>query len=184
MMRQLFSRKKTFKYVVIAVVLGCSTTVSAAHLGAVQQGLNTQRQQWRLLEADEYVFRFERICFCPLEFVSPGLVHVVDGDIESVRHAVTDEVLDSMFFLTVNELFDQVQSAIDSHADEMLVEYDGPLGHPTSIDIDFIELAIDDELSFRARDLRVVPEPQSVVLMILGLVLLIHWHSHREFNER
>ena len=70
-------------------------------------------------------------------------------------------------------LFDQVQLAIDFPAHEVLVEYSGSFGYPTLIDIDFIALAIDDEMLYRVRDLHVVPEPQSIGLMVAGLLLWV-----------
>lgn len=169
-----------FQYAIIAIVLGCSAPASAT----VQEELNVRRLQWQLLEPDEYVFRFERSCYCLPEFTTPGLVHVVDEEIASVRHTVTNEALDPMFYLTVDELFDQVQLAIDFPADRLLVEYDDLLYYPTSIDIDFITMAIDDELSFRARDLHLIPEPQSIVLMILGLVFWKSPMARRKNSER
>ena len=136
-----------------------ATTTSVTHLDAVQQELNTQRQQWQTLNLRDYIYHFERICFCSPEYVDPGLVHVVGGEIDSVEHAMTGDVLDPSLFLTVDDLFDEVQAAIDSNADEISVQYDGILGNPTTIDIDFSEYIADEEMSFRASDLRVIPDP-------------------------
>jgi len=136
-----------------------ATTTPATHLDTVQQKLNTQRQQWQTLNLRDYIYHFERICFCSPEYIDPGLVHVVGGEIDSVEHAVTGDVLDPSFFLTVDDLFDEVQAAIDSQADEIIVEYDGIFGNPTTIDIDFSKYMADDEMSFRASDLRVIPDP-------------------------
>jgi hypothetical protein len=136
-----------------------ATTTPATDLDTVQQELNTQRQQWQTLNLRDYIYHFERICFCSPEYVDPGLVHVVGGEIDSVEHAVTGDVLDPSFFLTVDDLFDEVQAAIDSQADEIVVEYNGFFGNPTTIDIDFSKYMADEEMSFRASDLRVIPDP-------------------------
>ena len=92
-MKNLTIRPTLFQGAVIAVLLGSLSSALAADMGAVQLELDHHRQQWQLLEPDEYVFRFERECFCLPEFVTPGMVHVAEGTIASVRHPVTDEAL-------------------------------------------------------------------------------------------
>jgi hypothetical protein len=56
----------------------------------------------------------------------------------------------SGFFLTVDELFEVVQDAIDQEAYSLTVGYHAQLGYPTSIDIDYLLNAVDEEVSFRA----------------------------------
>ena len=156
-----------------AVILGYSSTTWAGHLDAVQQELDAQRQQWQTSNVDDYTFRFERICFCPREWTNLGTVSVVGGQLESVQDRVSGDLLDPAFYLSVDQLFDEVQAAIDSDAYEIAVQYDNIFGYPTSIDVDFVELAIDEEVSFRVSDLRLVPEPQSFVLLSVGLCLVM-----------
>ncbi len=158
-------------WAIMAIVMGYPVPAFAT----VQEEHNIRRQQWQLLHADDYVFRFERSCYCLPEVTTPGLIHVVDGEIVSVRHPVTNEALDPIFYLTVDDLFDQVQFAIDFPADALLIEYDDAFCYPTRIDIDFISMAIDDEMSFSASDLRMIPEPASITLMIVGLVVWKSW---------
>lgn len=168
-----FDKNRAISFAVMAAVFSFAISTSAAHLDPVQQKLNARRQQWQLLNVDEYDYHFQRICFCSIDFTSPGLVRVSGGEIAFVRNPQTMDPLDPSFFLTVDGLFDEVQRAIDSHAAEIVADYDGTFGYPTSLDIDFLSSVIDEEVSFRASELRVVPEPNGVVLLILGLVSVV-----------
>ncbi len=157
MYEQLFYQHKAIGFVVLTTLTVYATTTSATHLDTAQQELDAQRQQWQSLNIEDYIYRFERICYCVPEYVDPGLVHVIGGEIDSVAHAVTGNTLNPSLFLAVNDLFDEVQAAIYSHADEMFVEYDGILGNPTIINIDFSKYMADEEMSFRASNLREMP---------------------------
>jgi hypothetical protein len=52
--------------------------------------------------------------------------------------------------MTVEGLFDYIQAAIDKKAHAVNVVYDAELGYPTSIEVDYIERAVDDEIRFKA----------------------------------
>ena len=97
---------------------------------------------------------------------------VSDGEITSVKHAATGSPLDPMFFLTVDTLFEELQRAIDSHAAKIVADYDPSLGYPVVLDVDFIAQAADDEVSFRAGELNVIPEPNCVVLLLSAMTAL------------
>ena len=55
-------------------------------------------------------------------------------------------------FLTINELFDFVQTSIDQRAAEIDVNYDATLGYPIDIDVDISRRFFDDDLGFRVRE--------------------------------
>jgi hypothetical protein len=59
-------------------------------------------------------------------------------------------------WLTVEELFDAVERALEHDAHEIEVTYDADLGYPDFIFIDHEEMAIDDEVGYRVLALSVV----------------------------
>jgi hypothetical protein len=59
--------------------------------------------------------------------------------------------------LTVTDLFDEVQAAIDAPADDLMVEYDPETGIPTLISVDQILLAVDDEFTITSRGFSQIP---------------------------
>ena len=154
---QWFWRHVTICLVALASLAVFTATTLATHLDTVQQELDARRQQWQSLDIEDYIYRFERSCYCVPEYVDPGLVHVVDGEIDSVAHAVTGSMRNPRLFLTVDDLFGELQAAIDSHADEMFVEYDVVWGNPTMINIDFSIFMADEEVLFHVSGLREIP---------------------------
>lgn len=116
-------------------------------------GPEDQRALWRELGIVSYEIDLAISCFCP----TPHLVTVaVENDvIVGVTDLETGDQLDaSQFarFYTVEQLFNLIERA-EREADQFEVEYHGELHHPTSIDIDWIENAIDDELAVQASGL-------------------------------
>ena len=74
----------------------------------------------------------------------------------SVSSASTGEDVDGIkdgVWPTIDELFDFVEQAIDEDADELIVAYDQEFFFPTLISIDWIKMAIDDEISHTASNL-------------------------------
>ncbi len=53
---------------------------------------------------------------------------------------------------TIEKLFNTLDSALNGGADKTTVEYNAENGYPESINIDYIEKAIDDEISFTVSD--------------------------------
>ena len=98
---------------------------------------------------------------CPLTFTQPGLVTVLDGEIESVIDPAEGSTLDSAHYLTINGLFDELQRALDYPAVQITVGFDDALSYPTNIFIDYSERVIDEERGFTASGLHIIPEPVS-----------------------
>ena len=131
--------------------------VSAGHLPQVQQQLDQHRLAWQAAGTIDYDFSFRRSCFCAPDYTQPGLVHVRGGRIDSVEHPNTGAALDPEHYLSVGDLFDEAQQALDNDAIEVRLEYDPLLDYPTSLYIDGHRQIADDEFSYTASGLRVLP---------------------------
>ncbi len=135
------------------VCLPMLTACSDLH-GPEQSELNANLAVWQSANIEDYQFRFQRLCFCA--FIDPVIIEVRHGDIASVILADSGTVVDTTqmggHFLTVGGLFEVIQDAIDQEAHSLTVEYHAQLGYPTSIDIDYLLNAVDEEVSFRASE--------------------------------
>ena len=129
--------------VTLCIVL--ATHASAGHLPLVQQQLNQHRLRWQAAGAVDYDFNFQRICFCTADYTQPGLVHVRGGRIDSVERPDTGAPLNPDLYLTVGDLFDEAQQALDNDAIEVTLEYDPVLAYPTFLYTDFNQFVADDE---------------------------------------
>jgi hypothetical protein len=56
----------------------------------------------------------------------------------------------AQYYLTVEELFDFILDAVERKAFKIEVDYDRTYGYPTSIRVDYIQNAIDEEMAFQA----------------------------------
>jgi hypothetical protein len=161
------------RWFVFSALIVLANVASADHLAEVGQALSENRQKWDALGVEDYDYRMKRSCFCPNEVVQPGLVHVRGGQIVSVEHAESGEALDAGLFLTVDELFDQAQASFDNHNFQLAAAFDTTLGYPTNVSIDVNEFIFEEERSFAAGELRVVPEPSTALLATLALLGLL-----------
>ena len=145
----MLNRPNTGRWLGIALLaltyMGCTDP-----LGPEQDGLAAARARWAMTNADDYVFEFQRSCFCPSDFVRPVRISVLDGLVSSAVYVDTEEPipnpLDSV--PTIDDLLDEIQAAIDGMAFSVVADYDADMGYPTNVAIDHIEMAIDDEMAF------------------------------------
>ncbi len=123
-----------------------------------QTALDDGRSRWEGTGITDYTIRYQRVSSCV--FCDPA-------DLVAVRLTVRADTLREVFdldqgqavvdflpgiFLTINELFDFVQIAIDQRAAEIDVSYDMTLGYPIDIDVDISRRFFDDDLGFRVRE--------------------------------
>jgi hypothetical protein len=163
----------------VAALLISANIASADHLDAVQQALSENRQTWDALGIEDYDFRMQRSCLCATDFIQPGLVHVRGGQIVSVENADTGVEIEAANYLTVDGLFDYLQSSVDNHAFQMTTAFDATLGHPTETFVDGHEFIADDRTSIAASQLLVVPEPTTLTLTTLALLTFTYRRPRR-----
>jgi hypothetical protein len=134
--------------VLVSTIAGCSGLFEPEG-----SELEENMEKWAESGIEDYRFRFQRLCFCIS--VDVFLVEVVDGEIVSATVADTGEephpaVVDQI--LTIDSIFAAIQDAMDRDAHSLSVTYHETLGYPTEVDIDYLENAIDEEMSYRASD--------------------------------
>lgn len=124
---------------------------------------DANKQKWLDSRPDDYSYTVERSGFLGPEARKPVDI-TVNGE----------TVTDSQFTdgsggsvpdynkLSVSDLFDTVENAINSGAAEVRVEYDAELGYPTSIFIDQSQQIADEEVYLNASNLAAISEnPQT-----------------------
>ncbi|MCA9168002.1 MAG: hypothetical protein KDB23_10055 [Planctomycetales bacterium] len=121
-----------------------------------QDELEAQRALWDAQSATDYDYVLQRECFCLDEARRPGLVQVRQAEIASVVDVETGQPLDAKIYRTIDQLFDELQRAIDLPADDIQTEFDDAIGYPTSLRIDFDFGIADEELVYHAREFRTI----------------------------
>lgn len=116
------------------------------------RALAEHQAQWASKGLDDYTFTITMQCFCP--FTDPLQVTVVDGVVTTITkagQAVEPREVDGLP-KTVPELFAVV--AAQTGAASVTVEWDPAFGFPTSIQVDSIANAIDDEFGYLVTNFR------------------------------
>lgn len=136
---------------VAVLAVGCDETGEREEM---QRQLDRNRARWEALALTSYAVHERVSCYCV--FGPDEVIVTVDGgEIVSVTHAETGQPVDTAtarFYYTVDDLFDMLERAI-READSLHASYDQTFFFPTEIAIDWIEPAIDDEISVEMRSL-------------------------------
>ena len=139
-----------------SIIWACSLVpgASLSPREATLRSLAEHQALWLSKNIDDYTFTVTRSCFCP--FTGPYEVTVVDGVVKGVTKAGAPvepvEPVEVQFIpKTVLELFGVVAAQVDAASLE--VTYEPTLGYPTSIVVDSIANAIDDEFTIEVSKL-------------------------------
>jgi len=115
--------------------------------------LTRNHKIWNDANISHYRFELTVGCFCPWGGLMPWKVEVKDGEVVSMISADGTEFDTSdplneyvLRFATVDRIFERLDSEQFKSADKLEAIYDSTYGFPASVNIDFIELAMDDEL--------------------------------------
>jgi hypothetical protein len=123
--------------------------------GAERARLAQSRSRWRVAAIRDYSYQLGRVCFCPPDLVGPFRITVRGGELSSVIDLGTGmaAIPNPQRHPTVEGLFDQIDAALDRDPDKIEVVYDSALGYPTRIAVDFVAMAVDDEVTYSATEL-------------------------------
>ena len=111
-------------------------------------------QTWESAGISHYRFELSLSCFCGFMDQMPLSVEVLNGEVASLNasdgNPITADDPNYQHFTdfgTIDLLFAEIENAMRSAgAGEIRVTYDPMYGFPVEASIDYIELAIDDEL--------------------------------------
>ncbi len=112
---------------------------------------------WASARPLRYRYHFRRVCFCRPTIVS-GTVAVQDGTIIGVTNAFDEQISqpipnpDLSQFRSIEQLFEEIRQAESRNADVITIKYDPFLRFPARVDVDFLVPAVDDEITYEARD--------------------------------
>ena len=123
--------------------------------------MQTNRGKWNAAGVSHYTFELIISCFCPFSEIMPITVEVKDGKIVSMTD-VNGKAVEGEFAQYIEEaasmdrLFDLAEKNA-SEAEEIEVAYDAQYGFPAAINVDFIKMAVDDEISYYVNNFKPLP---------------------------
>ena len=140
--------------VLLPLLVGCVIFTTPEE--DVQGELDINRAQWDAAEIHDYGINFQRLClFCGVEFLIPVRLTVRGDTIYEVTDVDTGAPVVEPApgaFLTIDEVFDVIQGAIDQSAAEINVRYNSMFGYPTDVTIDLSRSLFNDDAQFQIRE--------------------------------
>lgn len=124
-----------------------------------ERELTAARALWAQREPASYSISVARWCECLPEMSGPVVVTVRDGLVESRHYATTGAPVPPTYadlFPSVDGLFERIEAARHQPVARLDVRYDPAFGYPVRIAIDEDAVMADDEVTYDAKDLRVV----------------------------
>jgi hypothetical protein len=151
---------KKLLLVLMTLVLAACTAVGSAMGG--QSEIEQNKEQWQDQAISHYRYNLHISCFCVFVENMPLIIEVQDGEVVSMEFqngAEIDPSLHELFdkYATIDRIFAELEAGLNGAADKVTVEYDATYGFPTKADIDFEEMAIDDELYLTISDFEALP---------------------------
>jgi hypothetical protein len=142
------------------VTLGVGVLAACSPLAQAQRDLDDSRRLWAMQGVEDYRFHLQVSCFCPGEITSPVMIEVHNSAPASIIDVDTglpntSALLESNYS-TVERLQGFIQEAIQQGADSIQASYDPDLGYPIRVRIDYMQAAIDDEISIAVTDFEVL----------------------------
>ena len=103
----------------------------------------------------DYSFELRRSCFCGPDFTRRIRIDVESGSVIGAVYVDDGQPVTTPLgeLSTIEDLFDEIQNAIDREAFTLLAEYEPVFGHPTEVSIDFDIQIADEEMAFDVRNL-------------------------------
>jgi hypothetical protein len=128
-------------------VVASSCSVLDPEDDAQRDELESARSRWEMVGPAAYRTIQNHVCFCGTDLRGPIEIRV--GAAGTTRTYVADgRAVPSnlvQFFPTVEELFGEIEEALDEGADEVRVTYDPTTGAPLDVWIDYSERTADEE---------------------------------------
>ena len=123
---------------------------------SIQEAFDVNKEKWQQSGIKNYVYTFQRSCFCTRDATREVLTQVKNG--QAIESQFKDSGLPlpanlNFNSLSINDLFNTVETAIDKRVDIIKVKYNEKTGQPTSIYIDGKTGITDDEFSLIAKKL-------------------------------
>lgn len=145
--------KKILLLVLSLVLVACSAS------SEYDQNL----KKWQEANIEHYRFDLFIGCFCPFRNVMPLTIEVQNGEVVSITQVdgvvvATDDPSYELFIsaASMDSLFTMLEADLNGDADEVLVTYDATYGFPTSISVDQIKEAVDDEIFYQVENFEVL----------------------------
>jgi hypothetical protein len=150
--------RPTIQLLAVCLVATCARSPFDQHA----DDLAGAQARWQGAGISSYDFDLQRVCFCVPEATGPVTISVRNGAFTAIVRTDSGTAVDTLLFqdyLTMDRVFVTTRRFLDARPASFTASYDTALGFPTSVAVDPIARAVDDELTYAVLALRPVPSP-------------------------
>jgi hypothetical protein len=127
----------------LLAVAGCDTIVES----------QSEEALWKALDIRDYQFVYSQACFCGFTGPNPAKLTVKNGVVVKVEATGTATLPPTTpaaaTYPTIDSLFAIVEKARKAKPASLDIDFDPTYHYPTSIAIDPVKNAVDDEVTYR-----------------------------------
>ena len=111
---------------------------------------------WESLNINDYNMTQTISCFCfPYEFTQPKDIEVENNLIISIDGKNPTETVGYSSFMTIDELFDFIESKLDEQPEFYEIEYNEEYGYPETLYFDMSKMIADEEIGYNISDFKI-----------------------------
>ena len=104
---------------------------------------------WESLNINDYNMTQTISCFCfPYEFTQPKDIEVENNLIISIDGKNPKETIGYNSFMTINKLFDFIESKLNDQPEFYEIEYNEEYGYPETLYFDMSKMIADEEIGY------------------------------------
>lgn len=123
--------------------------------------LNSAKARWQNAHVSHYRYQLRVGCFCAFMDRMPLMVEVANGTLKSMAYndgtpVPPDQLPTFARYSPIDTMFSFTADALH-RADEVKVEYDATYGFPSTVQIDYMKDAVDDELALSITNFERLP---------------------------
>ena len=111
---------------------------------------------WESLNINDYSMTQTISCFCfPYEFTQPKDIEVENNLIISIDGKNPTETVGYSSFMTIDELFDFIESKLDEQPEFYEIEYNEEYGYPETLYFDMSKMIADEEIGYNVSNFKI-----------------------------
>ena len=144
-------------FALLPALAACDGITGVDDLAREQSELDRNWDRFQRNAPLSYSYTVRISCNCTSDITRPVTVWVDRGSVEYLFYEDDGRAVPFSYassFPSIEQLFDEIQNAIDDQADYIDVDYDFTYGYPTNVYIDYDRRVADEEISLTTRGLR------------------------------